>query len=149
MHRLRLLLAALIAAPAIAAAPAGADLCDVLHTCPAPPGPALDPDGALHVDTAMAPLPAPLPGGPLLERVDGHLQLGLTERGYDGSPNGFGRAATAAQEAAFVRGIGGALPRGPASWGQAEPHPPPGGGPDHPPPRAGPYPRPGKRGGAP
>src|SRR3954447_5706620 len=124
MHRLRLLLAALIGALAIAAAPAGADLCDVLHTCPAPPGPALDPDGALHVDTAMAPLPAPLPGGPLLDRVDGHLQLGLTERGYDGSPNGFGRAATAAQEAAFVRGIDGTLLRVPVLWAQAEPDAP-------------------------
>ena len=38
----------------------------------------------------MQPLPAPVPGQPLFDRVDGHLQLGLTERGYDGSPNGFG-----------------------------------------------------------
>src|SRR4051794_24666194 len=128
---------------------ANAALCDLLGTCNVPPGPALDPDGALHVESPLQPLPPPVAGRPLFDRVYGHVPLGLTERGYDGSPNGFGRAATAAQEAAFVRGVGGALPRGPASWGQAEPHPPPGGGPDHPPPRAGPYPRPGKRGGAP
>jgi hypothetical protein len=127
MHRLRLLFAALTGVLAIAAAPAGADLCELLHTCPGPAGPALDPDGALHVDTPMTPLPAPLPGQPLFDRVDGHLPLGLTERAYDGSPNGFGRAATAAQEAAFVRGIDGTLLRVPVLWAQAEPDAPAGG----------------------
>ena len=125
MHRLMLLVAALGSVLALAAQPAGAALCDLFGTCPPPPpGPALDPDGALHVDTPMTPLPAPAPGQPLFDRVDGHLQLGLTERGYDGSPNGFGRAATAAQEAAFVRGIGGTLLRVPVLWAQAEPDAP-------------------------
>jgi hypothetical protein len=110
---------------ALAAAPASADLCDLLGGCPAPPpAPQTDADGALHVDTDMQPLPPPAPGGPLLERVGGHLQLGLTERGYDGSPNGFGRAATAPQEASFVRGIGGTLMRIPVTWAQAEPSAP-------------------------
>jgi hypothetical protein len=110
---------------ALAATPASADLCDLLGSCPIPP-PAhqTDPDGALHVNTAMQPLVAPQAGEPLLDRVGGHLQLGLTERGYDGSPSGFGRAATAPQEAAFVRGIGGTLMRMPVTWAQAEPSAP-------------------------
>jgi hypothetical protein len=118
------LLCAMLALAAILAAPAHASLCDLLGTCSGPGGPALDPDGALHVDTAMTPLPAPVAGQPLFDRVHGHLQLGLTERGYDGSPNGFGRAATAAQEAAFVTGIDGTLMRVPVLWAQAEPQPP-------------------------
>src|SRR5207237_1015868 len=81
----------------------------------------IDPDGALHVDTDMGPLAQPQPGQPLFDRVDGHLQLGLTERGYDNSPNGLGQAASGAQEAAFVRGIGGTLMRVPVAWGYAEP----------------------------
>ena len=114
-----------VAALAVAAPSADAALCDLLGRCsPGPPGPALDPDGALHVDTPMTPLPAPVSGQPLFDRVDGHLPLGLTERGYDGSPSGFGRAATANQEAPFVRGIGGPRLRVPVSWAQAEPDPP-------------------------
>jgi hypothetical protein len=120
---------ALVVALAVAAtcAPAHAALCDLLGGCTGPAGPALDPDGALHVDAPMTPLPAPVPGQPLFDRVHGHLQLGLTERAYDGSPSGFGRAATAAQEAAFVTGIGGTLLRVPVLWAQAEPDPPVGG----------------------
>ena len=120
-HRL---VAVVVAACAVMAPTANGALCDLLKTCGAAPGPALDPDGALHVETPLQPLPAPLPGRPLFVRIHGHLQLGLTERGYDGSPNGFGRAATAAQEAAFVRGIDGTLLRVPVSWAQSEPNPP-------------------------
>lgn len=123
-HRL---VAIVVAACAATAPTANAGLCDLLRTCSPPPGPALDPDGALHVDTPLAPLPAPVAGAPLFDRVHGHVPLGLTERGYDGSPNGFGRAATAAQEAAFVRGIDGTLLRVPVSWAQSEPDPPVGG----------------------
>src|SRR5947208_4018587 len=126
MDRLTLLVAALAAVLAVAAAPAAADLCDLLGTCLGQPA-AVDPDGALHVDTDMAPLAQPQPGQPLFDRVDGHLQLGLTERGYDNSPNGLGQAASGAQEAAFVRGIGGTLMRVPVAWGYAEPEPPVGG----------------------
>jgi hypothetical protein len=72
----------------------------------------------------MTPLPPSVPGQPLFDRVNGHLPLGLTERAYDGSPSGFGRAATAAQEAAFVRGIGGTLLRIPVLWAQSEPDAP-------------------------
>jgi len=100
-----------VAACAVAAPTAHAGLCDLLHTCGSPVAPPVP----------MQPLPAPVPGQPLFDRVDGHLQLGLTERGYDGSPNGLGRAATANQEAAFVRGIDGTLLRVPVSWAQAEP----------------------------
>ena len=114
-HRL---VAIVIAACAVAPPTAHAGLCDLLHTCGSPVAPP---------PVAMQPLPAPAPGQPLFDRVDGHLQLGFTERGYDGSPNGFGRAATANQEAAFVRGIGGTLLRIPVSWAQAEPNPPLGG----------------------
>ncbi|MDX6656184.1 MAG: polysaccharide biosynthesis protein PslG [Solirubrobacteraceae bacterium] len=116
------MIAGLCGALLLAAVPAHAGLCDLLSTCPAPPPSSdLDPDGALHVATDMMPLPGPQPGRPLFDRVDGHLPLGLTERGYDGSPNGSGRAATAAQEAAFVRGIGGTMLRVPVLWGHAEP----------------------------
>ena len=118
------LLGVVLTLAAIVAAPARADLCDLLSTCTAPAGPVVDPDGALHVDTALQPLPAPVPGSPLFDRVHTHLPLGLTERGYDGSPNGLGRAATAAQEAAFVTGIDGTLMRVPVLWAQAEPSPP-------------------------
>jgi hypothetical protein len=121
---MRRLVAIVVAACAVIVPSAHAGLCDLLGTCTAPPGPALDPDGALHVTTPLQPLAAPVAGRPLFDRVDGRLQLGLTERGYDGSPNGFGRAATAAQEAAFVRGIGGTLLRVPVSWAQSEPDPP-------------------------
>jgi hypothetical protein len=125
MHRLRPLVVVICGALAFAAAPANGALCDLLGTCASPPpGPTLDPDGALHVDTPMTPLPAPRPGEPLFDRVNGHLQLGLTERGYDGSPSEFGRAATAAQEAAFVTGIGGTLLRVPVLWAQSEPDAP-------------------------
>ena len=124
MHRLKPLVAASACALAFAAPGAAGALCDVLGTCSAPAGPGLDPDGALHVDTPMQALPAPVAGDPLFGRVNGHLQLGLTERAYDGSPSGFGRAATGAQEAAFVRGIGGTLLRVPVLWAQAEPDAP-------------------------
>ena len=113
MHRLWPLVAALVAMLAIAAAPAGAALCDLLGSC----NPVGSPPG-------LAPLPAPVEGQPLFDRVNGHLPLGLTERGYDGSPNRSGRAATASQEAAFVRGIGGTLLRVPVVWAQAEPDAP-------------------------
>jgi hypothetical protein len=106
-----------VAACAVAAPTAHAGLCDLLHTCGSPVAPPVP----------MQPLPAPVPGRPLFDRVDGHLQLGLTERGYDGSPNGLGRAATANQEASFVRGVDGTLLRVPVSWAQAEPDPPVGG----------------------
>jgi hypothetical protein len=113
-----------LAAMAAVPAQSNAALCDLLGGCSWPSGPALDPDGALHVDTPMTPLPAPVAGQPLFDRLHGHVQLGLTERAYDGSPNGFGRAATAAQEAAFVAGIDGTLLRVPVLWAQAEPQPP-------------------------
>jgi hypothetical protein len=118
--------AVMLGLAAMAAVPAqsNAALCDLLGGCSWPSGPALDPDGALHVDTPMTPLPAPVAGQPLFDRLHGHLQLGLTERAYDGSPSGFGRAATAAQEAAFVTGIDGSLLRVPVLWAQAEPQPP-------------------------
>src|SRR3954451_7401061 len=85
---MRRLVAIVVAACAVIVPSAHAGLCDLLGTCTAPPGPALDPDGALHVTTPWQPLAAPVAGRPLFDRVDGHLQLGLTERGYDGSPNG-------------------------------------------------------------
>jgi hypothetical protein len=119
-------LATALGLTAVLAAPAHAGLCDLLGGCTSPAGPVVDPDGALHVNTAMAPLPAPVAGQPLFDRVHGHLPLGLTERAYDGSPNGFGRAATAAQEAALVTGIDGSLLRVPVSWAQSEPDPPAG-----------------------
>jgi hypothetical protein len=122
-HRL---VAIVVAACAVVTPTADAGLCDLFDTCGPPPGPAIDPDGALHVDTPLQPLPAPVAGQPLFDRVHGHVPLGLTERGYDGSPNGFGRAATASQEAAFVRGIDGTLLRVPVSWAQSEPSPPAG-----------------------
>jgi hypothetical protein len=115
MHRLRPLVCVFAGLLALAAAPASADLCTLLKTCAATPG-----------GPSMAPLPAPLAGRPLFDRIDGHLQLGLTERGYDGSPNGLGRAATAAQEAAFVHGIDGTLLRVPVLWAQSEPDAPAG-----------------------
>jgi hypothetical protein len=65
MHRLTATFVAALFVVAFAAAPARAGLCDLLGTCgPAigPPAPALDPDGALHVDTPMQPLPAPAAG---------------------------------------------------------------------------------------
>jgi hypothetical protein len=121
----RRVIAGLCGVMLFAAVPAHAGLCDLLSTCPPPPPSSnVDPDGALHVATGMTPLPAPQAGRPLFDRIDGHLALGLTERGYDGSPNGSGRAATAAQEAAFVRGIDGTLLRVPVLWGHAEPDPP-------------------------
>jgi hypothetical protein len=125
MRRCRIVVAGLGCGLALAATPASADLCDLLGSCPDPaPAHQTDAGGALQVDTDMQPLAAPPAGGPIFDRVGGHLQLGLTERGYDGSPSGLGRAATAPQEAAFVRGIGGTLMRVPVTWAHAEPDAP-------------------------
>src|SRR2546421_7296133 len=121
MHRLRLLVAATLFCAAAIAVPANADLCNLLGTCADPAAQAVDADGALHVDTTMTPLAPPVPGQPLFDRVGGHLPLGLTERGYDNSPSGAGTAATGAQEAAFVTGIGGTLMRVPVEWARVEP----------------------------
>ena len=124
MRGKRRLVAIVVAACAVSAPTANAGLCDLIGTCSPPPGPALGPDGALPADTPLQPLPAPVAGAPLFDRVHGHLPLGLTERGYDGSTNGFGYAATAAQEAAFVRGIDGTMMRVPVSWAHGEPDAP-------------------------
>jgi hypothetical protein len=77
---------------------------------------AVNPDGSLQVISSLAALPAPVAGQPLFDRrADGHLQVGLTERGRDGGK------ATPSQDAGIVSGMGGTMMRVPINWAHVQP----------------------------